>query len=246
MKKRVFMMGCIMALGLVGCTAKEGNKPDALAIPIEGTVEGTVEGTENVEQVETNEEITAENTENKEETAEQTEAVADNEVTEEAGREDGERFEGVIILEGTEETVNYEHAKNSALGFEIDYEYESLTRVSSSEGEKFISIYEDENNASNYLEIVYSMANFEATVENVSEELSANYEISTEEHSFGNVGICKRIYATNPKDNSGNLQTVYVIPCGEGSLIATEHYTFESAEGFGRRFDNMLDTLKIK
>ena len=38
-----------------------------------------------------------------------------------AVRQDGERFEEVIILEGMEETVHYEHVRNEALGLEMDY-----------------------------------------------------------------------------------------------------------------------------
>ena len=37
-------------------------------------------------------------------------------------RQDGERFEGVIILEGMEETVRYEHVRNDTVGFEMDYD----------------------------------------------------------------------------------------------------------------------------
>ena len=59
------------------------------------------------------------------------------------GRKDGERFEDVIGLEGMEETVRYEHVRNETVGFELDYEYESLARQSGSDQECFISIYED-------------------------------------------------------------------------------------------------------
>ena len=55
------------------------------------------------------------------------EAVADT------GRKDGERFEDVILLEGDEETVQYEHVKNEEIGFELDFEYESFHRMSGSD-----------------------------------------------------------------------------------------------------------------
>ena len=58
------------------------------------------------------------------------------------GRQDGERFESVIILEGMEETVKYEHVRNSAIGFEMDYDYESLVRCSEADRECFVSVYD--------------------------------------------------------------------------------------------------------
>ena len=45
-------------------------------------------------------------------------------------RQNGERFETVIILEGMEEKVNYEHIRNDTLGIEMDYDYESFVRYS--------------------------------------------------------------------------------------------------------------------
>ena len=58
------------------------------------------------------------------------ETAAQPEAETASGRQDGERFESVIILEGMEETVKYEHVRNSAIGFEMDYDYESLVRRS--------------------------------------------------------------------------------------------------------------------
>ena len=36
-----------------------------------------------------------------------------------------------------------------------------------------------------------------------------------------------------------------IIPAADGCLIATEHLSIESAEGFGRRFGEMLNTLSV-
>ena len=47
-----------------------------------------------------------------------------------SGKKDGERFEDVIILEGMEETVRYEHVRNDTIGIEMDYDYESFVRKS--------------------------------------------------------------------------------------------------------------------
>ena len=57
-----------------------------------------------------------------------------------------------------------------------------------------------------------------------------------------------QVDASESKGGGGtpdNLQMVYVISAADGSLIATAHYSFESAEGFGRRFDYMMNTLAI-
>ena len=45
-------------------------------------------------------------------------------------RADGERYDAVITIEGMEETVHYEHIVNTALGFEMDYDYERFLRHS--------------------------------------------------------------------------------------------------------------------
>ena len=38
---------------------------------------------------------------------------------------------------------------------------------------------------------------------------------------------------------------VYIIPAPDGCRVATAHYSFESAEGFGRRFSYIVNTLTI-
>ena len=73
-----------------------------------------------------------------------------------SGRQNGERFEEVIALEGMEETVRYEHVRNDELGFEMDYDYESLVRRSEPERECFVSIYDDPQNPQYYLEVTAS------------------------------------------------------------------------------------------
>ena len=45
--------------------------------------------------------------------------------------------------------------------------------------------------------------------------------------------------------NAGRVETVYIIPDGEGCLVAAAHCTFESAAGFGVHFANMLNTLTL-
>ena len=41
------------------------------------------------------------------------------------------------------------------------------------------------------------------------------------------------------------LQVVYIIPAFDGCRVAVEHFSVESAEGFGRRFNYMLNTLAV-
>ena len=39
-------------------------------------------------------------------------------------RKNGEHFEGIVIIEGMEEAVQFEHIRNDTIGIELDYEYE--------------------------------------------------------------------------------------------------------------------------
>ena len=162
-------------------------------------------------------------------------------------RKDGERFEGVIMLEGTEETVKYEHAVNNAMGFEIDYEYESLKRNSEPDKERFVSIYDDPENPVNYLEVTSSSENADTAAKAVEDELSKDYDIDKEQLSLDHAGSCIRIDASAAKGGgtADKMQTVFIIPSGSGSIIARSHYNIESAEGFGRSFDYMVNTLSV-
>lgn len=176
------------------------------------------------------------------------EAVQSAASAENAGRRDGERFEDVIILEGMEETVRYEHARDDALGFEIDYDYESLLRRRESDRECFISIYDDPDNPENYLEVRYSPETVDAACASISEMLSKDYDIIKDSFTLDRAGSCIRIDASNAVGNGGTpdlLQKVYIIPAADGSRVAAAHYSFESAEGFGRRFTYIMNTMAV-
>ena len=163
-------------------------------------------------------------------------------------RADGERYESTIILEGMEEKVQYEHAVSRSLGFEIDYEYEFYTRYSSAERECFISVYDDAGNPEDYLEIEYWAESADAVVASISEELSKEYEISTDIYELDNAGPCTRIDASanvGGQTMPEHLQKVYIIPDGEGAIVGTAHYNIEGAEGTGRRFMYMMNTIKL-
>lgn len=227
MKKKLLIAACGMLLALTGCGSEDAPESglEKEPIPVSETAQNAVE------EVATSEAETENNTDN-------------NAVT---SRQDGERFEGVIMLEGTEETVKYEHVRNDVLGFELDYDYESLARRSEADKESFISIYDDANDPWNYLEVTYRAENADSVTASISDELSKDYDISSSPFELTNAGTCTRIDASG-SGNSGTpngLQTVYIVPAGDGTLVATAHYTFESAEGFGHLFDYIMHTLVV-
>ena len=164
------------------------------------------------------------------------------------GRQNGERFEDVIILEGMEETVRYEHIRNDAIGVEMDYDYESFVRRSDSSRERFISVWDNADAPENYLDVTYRPENADAVVASVSEELSRDFDIISETRPLDRAGSCTRIEASELKGTgrmADQLEVVYVIPASDGCRVATAHYSIEGAEGFGRRFSYMLQTLAV-
>ena len=164
-----------------------------------------------------------------------------------AERQDGERFEEVIILEGMEETVGYEHLRNDALGFEMDYDYERFERRSEGDRELFVSVWDDAEAPENYLEVKSIPRDAEAVADAVSQALSLSYEINRDDSfTLDRAGRCIRIDAS--ADVGGltmpdHLQMVYIIPAADGCRIATAHYAIEGAEGFGRRFHYLMESF---
>ena len=178
------------------------------------------------------------------------EPVAEGEPSEAAPapvRQDGERFDDVIILEGMEETVHYEHVRNAALGFEMDYDYENFVRHSEADRECFVSNWDDPANPENYLEVKYSSLDAEAAAEEVCGLLSAEYEVRRDDaFTLQRAGKCIRIDADEVKGGGympDLLQTVYIVPAGDGCLIATAHCFIAESEGFLRRFGYMMNTF---
>ena len=165
-----------------------------------------------------------------------------------AMRQDGERFESVIAIEGTEETVRYEHIRSEKLGFEMDYDYECFVRRAESDRECFVSVYDDPAQPEIYLEVTRSPEDADTAAAAVSAALSNDCELIVEPYSLERAGECIRIDASNAKGNQGTpdlLQTVYLIPAADGCRIAAAHYTFESADGFGARFRGMMNTFSV-
>lgn len=166
-----------------------------------------------------------------------------------AARQDGDRFETVIMLESMEETVRYEHVRNEAMDFELDYDYEILERYSEEDRECFLAQGEDPEDPWNYFELRSDTGNANLVADALKATLSGSYDtVTVEESSLERAGACLQISASGAKDAlapAGSLQTVYVIPAGEGCLVATVHCTYESAEGFGARASYMLNTLAV-
>ena len=164
------------------------------------------------------------------------------------GRQDGERFEDTIALEGMEETAQYEHIVNSAMGIEMDYDYEIFERHSDFDRERFVSRYDNSVEPLDYFEVKYCADDADAMSESISEALSAEYDIIQESWTLDRAGNCTRIDVTTLKGQ--NLmpeitQTVYVIPAGDGCIVATAHMAIESSEGLGARISYIMDTLVI-
>ena len=164
------------------------------------------------------------------------------------GRQNGERFEDVIILEGMEETVRYEHVRNDTIGFEMDYDYESFVRRSDANRECFISIYDNADKPENYLEVTTYTENADAVAASFTDALSQTYELLKGARTLDRAGDCIWIEASELKGSNrmaDQLQVVYIIPASDGCRVAVEHFSVESAEGFGRRFNYMLNTLSV-
>jgi len=164
-------------------------------------------------------------------------------------RQDGERFETTVIVEGMEETVSYEHIRNEALGFEMDYDYEILERRTEPDREVFLALGEDPEDPWNYFEIRRTAGDADSVTTGLSTNFSGGYEtVSAAPFTLDGVGACTRIDVSGAKDGkapAGSLLTVYVIPANGSCLVALVRCTFESAGGFGVRANAILNTLTL-
>ncbi len=181
--------------------------------------------------------------------ADPTESIEPSEAEPEPTRQDGERFEAVIILEGMEETVRYEHLRNDALGFEMDYDYENFVRRSEADREIFVSRWDDPDRPENYLEVRYNPQDADTVAANICAFLSGEYEVRRDDaFALEQAGSCIRICADEVKGGGfmpDQLQTVYVIPAGDGCRIVWERTYIVESEGFGRRFGYMMQTFSV-
>lgn len=160
----------------------------------------------------------------------------------------GERFEGTVPLEGTEQTVHYEAIRNDALGFEMGYDYENFVRQSEADCERFISVWDNPDNPEIYLEITHSSDDTETTAASIAETLSAQYNVSRWEYTLDRAGDCIDLRGELDKEGQMSiweLQMVYIIPADDGCFVVWGHYTQESAEGSGARFRGMMHTFAV-
>ncbi len=238
MKKKFIYVGMLIAMiMLVGCGKQENENADIFE-----TVSNESAVTETTSEAETTPEA---ETEPEADTAKETEEASSE--TEKSGMKDGDRFDDVIILEGMEETVHYEHVINESIGLEMDYDYESFVRYSEPESEYFISIYDDAQKPENYLEIVHSNETAESVADTIAEDLSKEYDITRIDMELDHAGSCVKISASEDKNTHGTadmIYVVYIIPREDGCLIAKESMYFEASEGFGRRFNYMVNTIR--
>lgn len=166
-----------------------------------------------------------------------------SEVVSDTGRQDGERFESVIILEGMEETIRCEHVRNEKMGFELDFDFDLLERNGEA---SFVSRFDDLEKPENYLELAISEGgNAKTVAASVKKSLKKAFKtVKSESYTLEQAGECTRLSASDAKKGNA-LQTVYVIPTNDNCLIVTVHCTMESAEGYGARFDAMVNTISV-
>ena len=180
--------------------------------------------------------------------SEPTEPAAKPEAEAFPARADGERFEDVIMIEGMEETVQYEHVKSAAFGFEMDYDYENFVRRSDETCEWFVSVWDNAAEPENYIEVRSDTGNAELVADAIIARLSGDYEIRQEYRELARAGQCIHIAADIIKGTDrmpDHLQYVYVIPAADGCRVVTEHCFIADCEGLLRRFDYMLNTLTV-
>ena len=163
------------------------------------------------------------------------------------GVPDGERREAVIGIEGMEETVQYEHVRDDALGFEMDYDYERFERRRGDGRESFVSLWDDAESPENYLAVTFDPRSAEAAADAISAVLSESYDVIRETAEFGRAGECIVLDASADKNGRtpDRLMAVFIVPAEDGCRIAAAHFYFEAAEGFGRRFRSMIDTFSL-
>lgn len=183
------------------------------------------------------------------EAAQTPEAAETAEPSSAPARADGERFEGTVMIEGMEETIQLEHVCNETAGFEIDYDYENFTRVSAADSERFIWSYDDPNAPENYIEVSYSAEDAETVAAAVSETLSKDYALYRDDaYMLDRAGKCIRFDASAAADGSGTtdvLQAVYIIPAADGCRVARVHYIAEGSDGFGIRLNWLVNTITV-
>ena len=176
------------------------------------------------------------------------EIVTSEEESEESGRADGERFDQLIMVEGEEATVGFEHVKNAAIGYEMDFDYEILKRRKGDGVDRLISVYDDEENPVNYLEVTFAEGTEEAVGTQITEELLQEHRIVVSSGELDNGEVITVIDATGAKEDgvmSDKPEIVYIISANGGCIVATAHFSRDAVEGFGSRFATVVRTINV-
>ena len=163
-------------------------------------------------------------------------------------RQNGERFEKVITILGMEQTAQFEHVRNEAFGFEMDYDYEAFKRDTNAQRVRFASVWDDPANPENYLELSSSDEDAETVAAAITEQLSQEYEIYRDTYELARAGSCIRIIAEvirGTNNMADYLQEIYILPASDGCRIARVHCFIVESEGFFKHVGYMLDTLSV-
>lgn len=163
-------------------------------------------------------------------------------------RQDGERFEGTMTFQGMEETIRYEHIRNDALGFEMDYDYERFVRRCEPDRERFISAWDDPEQPENYLEVTSHKENAETVAAFIADRLSNEYECKPEPITLDRAGSCIYIEASVIKGTNQmaeNLQSVYVFPAPDGCRVAVSHCYITDSEFYGMQIHRFMNSFSV-
>ncbi|MBQ7435434.1 MAG: hypothetical protein IJV51_06505 [Oscillospiraceae bacterium] len=163
-------------------------------------------------------------------------------------RQNGERFEGTMTFQGMEETIKYEHIRNDALGFEMDYDYERFVRQSEPDRERFISAYDDPEQPENYLEVTSHPENAETVAAFIADRLSNEYESKPEPITLDRAGNCIHIEASVIKGTNQmaeHLQSVYIFPAFDGCRVAISHCYITDSEFYSMQIHRFMNTFSV-
>ena len=162
-------------------------------------------------------------------------------------RQNGERFETTIMMEGMEETVNYEHVRREDLGFEMDYDYDMFVRQSGADCERFVSVW-DGNPADpvDYFEVRYDTGSAEQVADAINAAFSGDYDTSVVYREMDNGVQAIRIEASVIKGTNqmaDQIDVRYIVPAADGCRIVKAHYWTADSEGYARRIAYLIFTL---
>ena len=161
-------------------------------------------------------------------------------------RQVGERFEASFTFQGVEQPVRYEHIRSDAVGFEMDFDYESFKRLSEAERERFVSVWDDPAKPENYIDVSADTGEAALVADAITAQLSGEFDVTSITRELDSGVKAIRLEASVLKGTNlmaDNLQSVYVVPASDGCRIAWVHCVAADSEGFSIRVSKMLNTL---